>query len=208
MEKMNFKNKMQILITNLYTKNLTIIVTLCWIITSFHLTILFKYETCINCYDEKNTISYIFGMALGVIFIVYLLVISFFYINKDKIGKEKIIDIEEKNRAASFSNPNPKVFILPMYLLWIFSLSKLIVIFNEGIVEENIIKIIILLIIFIGSFLAWFCFKKTSTNKWSFWITLFSISYVLLNIYWDYFLPFLESYLRTLNCVFTSIISI
>jgi ribonucleoside-diphosphate reductase alpha chain len=63
--------------------------------------------------------------------------------NKNKIGIEKDPLIEEKSMSFGFSSRNPRVLILPMYLLWIFSLSKLIVIFyNKDFTEDFIIKII------------------------------------------------------------------
>lgn len=198
------------LFSKLYLGNSTIIITICWIVASLHLTMIYNYQDCINSYDGENTFYWMLWIALAIIFIVYLPIITYFFINKEKIGKEKDNRLEERNGYFGFANTNPKVFILPMYLLWIFSSSKLIVIFyqyfDKGMSEDFIIKIVILLVIFIGSFWAWVSFKKTSTKSWSFWITIFAISYVFINIYWEYFLPFLESYFTTLNCVFKSII--
>ena len=122
---------------------------------------------------------------------------------------DKYILIEEKSMSFGFSSRNPRVLILPMYLLWIFSLSKLIVIFyNKDFTEDFIIKIIILSIIFICSFIAWFKFKKTSNKTWSFWVTFFAVSYILINVFWEYFLQYLQSYFSTINCIFKTIITI
>ena len=209
-QKITVKEIFANLFSKLYLGNSTIIITICWIVASLHLTMIYNYQDCINSYDGENTFYWMLWIALAIIFIVYLPIITYFFINKEKIGKEKDNRLEERNGYFGFANTNPKVFILPMYLLWIFSSSKLIVIFyqyfDKGMSEDFIIKIVILLFIFIGSFWAWVSFKKTSTKSWSFWITIFAISYVFINIYWEYFLPFLESYFTTLNCVFKSII--
>ena len=198
------------LFATLYLGNSTTIITICWIIASFHLTIIYNYQDCLNTYDDKNTFIFIFWFALGTIFIIFLPIITYFFIHKKKIGKDKDNRIEENNGNFDFAEINPKVFILPMYLLWVFSLSKLIVIlyqsFNNGMSEDIIIKVIILFVILIGSFWAWVSFKKTSTKSWSFWITFFAIIYVSINIGWEHFLPFLQSYLLTLNCIFNTII--
>ena len=136
-------------------------------------------------------------------------IIIYFYKNKNKIGIEKDPLIEERGMSFGFSSRNPRVLILPMYLLWIFSLSKLIVIFyNKDFTEDFIIKIIILSIIFICSFIAWFKFKKTSNKTWSFWVTFFAVSYILINVFWEYFLQYLQSYFSTINCIFKTIITI
>ena len=42
----------------------------------------------------------------------------------------------------------------------------------------------------------------------SFASAVFAIGYVLINIYWEYFLPYLKSYLSTINCIFKTIIAI
>jgi len=212
LEKQNLtaKEKFINLSTKLYLGNSTAIITICWIVASFHLTMIYNYQDCINSHDEKNAFISIPWLALTVIFIVYVPIITYFFVNRETIGREKDNRIEERNGSFGFADTNPKVFILPMYLLWVFSLSKLIVIFYEyytnRISEDIIVKIAILLTIFIGSLWAWIKFKKTSTKIWSFWITLFAISYVVLNIYWEYFLPYLQSYLSSLNCVFKTII--
>lgn len=199
------------LFQKLYSGNSTTIITICWVVASLHLTMVYNYQDCINVCDAKNTFIFIIWLALAVVFIIYILIITYFFVNRKTIGKEKDNRIEERQGHFGFASTNPKVLILPMYLLWIFSLSKLIVIFyeyfNHGMGEDIIIKIVILLVIFIGSFWAWISFKKTSTKVWSFWITIFVISYVFINIYWEYFLPFLQSYLSTLNCVFKTIIA-
>lgn len=195
--------------TKLYLGNSTTIITICWIVASTHLTMIYKYQNCINHHDEKSTFILILWLALGIVFIVYVPIITYFFINRKKIGKEIDHNIEEKNGYFGFAETNPKVFILPMYLLWVFSLSKLIVIFYDyfkhGLSEDLVVKVFILLTILIGSFWAWLSFKKTSTKVWSFWITLFAISYVVINIYWEHFLPYLQSYLSTLNCIFKTI---
>ena len=205
------KEKFNNLFTKLYLGNLTTIVTICWVVASFHITIIYHYPNCVNTYDEKNTFIVVFWLTLGTIFIVYASVIRFFLKNKKKIGIEKIKDIDEDNDDTGMGSIKPQVVILPMYLLWIFSLSKLIVIlyqdFDRGISVDIIIKIGILSVIFIGSFWAWLSFKKTSTKSCSFWITIFAISYIFINICWEYFLPFLQSYFTTLNCVFKTIIT-
>ncbi len=193
----------------LYLGNSTIIITVCWMITSFHLTMLYKFENCVNYCDDKDTFYYITYISIIIIFSTFVPIIIYFYKNKNKIGIEKDPLIEERGMSFSFSNPNPRVVILPMYLLWIFSLSKLIVIFyNKDFIEDFIIKITILLIIFICSFIAWFKFKKTSSNTWSLWTTVFAVSYVFINIFWEYFLPYLQSYLLAINCIFKTIITI
>lgn len=211
MEKKNqtVKEKFKNLFTKLYLGNATVIITICWIVASLHLTMVYKYQGCINYYDEKNTFIFILWFALAIIFIVYFPIITYFFLNREKIGKEKDNRIEERHGYFGFADTNPKVFILPMYLLWIFSLSKLIVIFYQYFdngMSEDIIKIVILSVIFMGSFWAWISFKKTSTKSWSFWITIFAISYILINVYWEDFLPFLQSYFTTLNCIFKAIV--
>jgi hypothetical protein len=171
----------------------------------------YNFQDCININDEKNTFYWILRIALAIIFIVYIPIIRYFFINREKIGKEKLSEIEDsEERNFGFSRRDPKVFILPMYLLWVFSISKLVVIvhqyFNKGISEDITVKIVVLLIILTGSFWAWISFKKTSSKSWSFWITVFAISYVLVNIYWEYFLPYLQSYIKTWHCIFKSLI--
>lgn len=205
------KEKFINLFAKLYLGNSTVIITICWVVASIHLTMVYNYQDCINSHDERNTLFLIFWLTLTIIFIIYIPIITYFFINKEKIGKEKDNRIDEKNGYFGFADKNPKVFILPMYLLWIFSLSKLLVIFyhyfNNGMSEDIIVKIVILSVIFIGSFWAWINFKKTSTKSWSLWVTVFAIGYILINIYWEYFLPFLQSYLLSLNCVFQTIIT-
>ena len=195
--------------TQLYLGNSTIIITVCWVISSSHLTMLYKFENCVNYCDDKNTFLYITYLSIIIIFSIFVPIIIYFYKNKNKIGIEKDPLIEEKSMSFGFSSRNPRVLILPMYLLWIFSLSKLIVIFyNKDFTEDFIIKIIILSIIFICSFIAWFKFKKTSNKTWSFWVTFFAVSYILINVFWEYFLQYLQSYFSTINCIFKTIITI
>lgn len=207
--KVKIKNKLNLWFAKLYLGNSTRIITICWIMASFHLTILYKYENCINTCDNKNTFLSIFWISLVVVLTVFVPVILYFYFNKEKIGKEKIDNIQQNN--GKMGTKNPEVFILPMYIFCVFSFSKLAVIFHESVVNsfsrDNLIKIIILSLIFLCSLWAWTKFKKTSPKSWSFWITVFAITYVLINIYWDYFLPFLQSYLRTLNCIFTLLLN-
>lgn len=210
-DKKQAEKKRKNLFKELYLGNATVI-TICWIVASLHLTMVYKYKSCINCYDEKNTFIFILWCSIIIIFIVYFIIITYFFINRKKIGKKIDDKIEENHGYFGFAELNPKVFILPMYLLWIFSLSKLIVIFYQyyykGSSENIIIKIVILLVIFIGSFWAWISFKKTSTKVYSFWITVFAISYILINVFWEYFLPYLKSYFSTINCIFKTIITI
>lgn len=113
----------------LYLGNSTIIITVCWVISSSHLTMLYKFENCVNYCDDKNTFLYITYLSIIIIFSIFVPIIIYFYKNKNKIGIEKDPLIEEKSMSFGFSSRNPRVLILPMYLLWIFSLSKLIVIF-------------------------------------------------------------------------------
>jgi len=106
----------------------------------------------LNLYLEKSTnIIIICWMVTS----FHLPIIRYFFINREKIGEDKNNKIEEKNGNFGFADNNPKVFILPMYLLWIFSLSKLIIIFvkdsNQEAGEDIWIKVSILSIIFIGS---------------------------------------------------------
>ena len=199
------------LFTKLYTRNGTTIITICWLIASLHITMVYNFQDCININDEKNTFYWILWIALAIIFIVYIPIIGYFFINREKIGKEKLSEIEDSEEGNfGFSRRDPKIFILPMYLLWVFSLSKLVVIvhqyFNKEISEDITVKIVVLLIILTGSFWAWISFKKISSKSWSFWITVFAISYVLVNIYWEYFLPYLQSYIKTWHCIFKSLI--
>lgn len=204
--KIKIQNQLNQWFAKLYLGNAPTIITMCWIVSSFHLTITYKYQNCISCYDIKDTFLWIFWLALVIIFICFVPIVIYFYKNKERIGKEKINSLEEKNSYFGFADRNPKVFILPMYLLMIFALSKLIVIsydaFKDGSGEDTIIKVVILSIIFLSSLWAWCRFKKTSSKTWSFWVTVFAISYVFVNIYWKYFLPFLESYIKTWNCIF------
>lgn len=206
------KTKLINLFTQFYLGKSVTIITICWILASFHFTMIYNYQDCINSYDDKNSFFIIFWLSLITIFIVYVPIILYFFINKNKIGKEKDNRIEQRNGNFGFGNNQPQVFILPMYLLWIFSLSKLTVIMYQfyinGNSEDIIVKIVILLVVFIGSFWAWINFKKTSPKSWDFWITVFAISYVLINIYWVCFLPYLKSYFLTINCIFSTIITI
>ncbi|MCK9257184.1 MAG: hypothetical protein M0P02_03835 [Sulfurospirillaceae bacterium] len=208
------RNKIQIVkiklinfVTQLYLGNSTNIVTISWIAASIHLTMIYNFQDCISNYDEKKLFFIIFWLSLITIFIIYISIILYFFINRDKIGKEKDTKIEKKDGSFDFASTEPKVFILPMYLFWIFSLSKLIVIiYKYKFTEDFIIKVIILSVIFIGSIWAWFKFKKTSPKSWNFWIMVFALSYVFINIYWEYFLPFLKSYIKTWNCILQTIV--
>ena len=52
-------NKFNQFFTQLYLGNSTIIITVCWVISSSHLTMLYKFENCVNYCDDKNTFLYI-----------------------------------------------------------------------------------------------------------------------------------------------------
>lgn len=172
--KVKIKNKLNLWFAKLYLENSTRIITICWIIASFHLTIFYEYENCINNFDSKNTFLYIFWISLIIVLILFVPIILYFYFNKNKIGKEKLNLIEQK--TPGYGTINPQVVILPMYLFCIFSLSKLVVILHDSVVNsfsrDNLIKIIILFFIFICSFWAWTKFKRTSPKSWSIWITI------------------------------------
>ena len=209
--KQKAKEKLKKIFTKLYSISATI-VTICWIIISLHLTLIFKFQDCISCCDVENTFNLILWITIGIMIIVYLSIISYFIYNKKKIGVEKINSIEATKRQSAYASSKASIIILPFYLLLVFSLSKLIVVFyqyyHKGIGEDIAIKIIILLAIFLGSLWAWCSFRETSTKIWSFWATVFAIGYILINIYWEYFLPYLKSYLSTINCIFKTIIAI
>jgi len=198
------------LFAKLYVENSITMITICWVLASIHLTIIYKCENCINIYDEYNIFNSIVWLSLVIIFIVYIPIVIYFFIKRNSIGKEKDNCIENNSRKGMFGTNQPEVFILPMYLLWVFSSSKLIVIlhslFNGEIREYIILKITILSIILLGSLWAWISFKKTSPKCWSLGITLLAISYIFINVCWEEFLPFLESYFRTWNCIMKSML--
>ena len=207
------KAQLDKLFIKLYLGNASVIITICWVVASLHLTLFYKYENCIRTYDSKDTFLYFFWLALLVIIIIFLIIISYFIKNKEKIGKEKLSAIEDsEGRNFGFSRTNPKVFIIPLYLFGIFSLSKLIVIFYNDLWKDFnvdtsfLIKVSVLLIIFLFSFWAWLKFQETSERTYSFLATLFAMSYIGINIYWEYFLPFLQSYIKTWHCIFKSLI--
>ncbi|MFT7860234.1 MAG: hypothetical protein ABXS93_04780 [Sulfurimonas sp.] len=196
------------LFMHIYKKNSVIIIS--WIIASFHLTILYRYEKCINIYDEKDTVFLIFWLALTTIFLFYLPIIIYFYKNKNIIGHERIQEVQDED-GDGFGNAFPEVYILPIYVFMVFSLSKLIVVVYYACInsftEIFFVKITILLIVFLSSLWAWCMFKKTSNKSWTFWITVFAISYVFVNIYWESVLPYIESYIKTLNCIVKSVVN-
>lgn len=205
-------NKFNKFFSDIYQGSGTSIIIISWVLVSFHLTIYYKFNNCIVLNNAINIFNFIIWFFLIVIFFHFFIFLIFFLKSKSKIGKEKIIYIETTKRQSAYVSSKVNIIILPFYLLLVFSLSKLIVVFyqyyHKGIGEDIAIKIIILLAIFLGSLWAWCSFRETSTKIWSFWATVFAIGYILINIYWEYFLPYLKSYLSTINCIFKTIIAI
>lgn len=146
-----------------------------------------------------------------VILVIYTPIILYFFRNRKKIGIEKLNIVERNERGFGFGNAYPQVYIIPMYIFFVFSLSKIIVIlvnsFGNTFSQNLILEIAMLSAICFFSLLVWFYFKKTSDKSWSLQATIFASVYISINIFWEYFLPFLQSYVKTWNCIFQTLLA-
>lgn len=197
--------------------NLMLVILPFWIIISFNLIVYFKFNECVVLNDNLDVVLYSIWISTTILLFV-VAIISFYFWNKtkDNIGnRQQNFEIGDHTGEANsnFASEKMKIVILPLYILWIFAVSRLIVIIHgqhksfQNVDTYVFIEMGILLIILLVSFTIWKKFKSNAKKQWSFITTIYAVLYILLNVCWDDIYPYVKSYAKVINCIFIKLIA-
>lgn len=187
-----------------------------WILFSINLIIYYQFYDCVIKNDELGVIELTNIISVFIILLVATLIFLYFlFKNKDDlVDNTKSFEIISHQNSFSFGSDKHTIVVMPLYLLWLFAVSRIIVILHyAGLsilnIDKNYIfyEILILFILFVVGFSIWYRTKKYSNSKWSFLATIYALIYISLNVYWNNLYPFIKSYAKVIQCIFKNLAS-
>jgi hypothetical protein len=189
-----------------------------WTLIVLLLTLMIDYTSCLN---KALWIQLVFKVAMAIFTMQASIIIVFSYYQKTKIDK----NLKEGNDGLSgigmlseanydgtiYISESPKqLFILPLYVIAIYSISKIIIILVKGshffYSDEFFYMIMIWGALLIFSGVLWFLLKKyaDSRSQYSIKYTLIVITLTTLSIFWQYAVPYVVDIIEVSKCVFST----
>jgi len=191
-----------------------------WTIIVLLLTLMVDYSSCLK---YASWIENVFAFSMIIFTLQAIIIIIFTYYQKTiidknlKEGKDSLIGIDMLNEPSYdgktyVGGPANKLYILPLYIVAIYSISKIIIVTVKGSpsIHSNdfVYMIWIALLIFSGGL--WFILKKYTDKKdwYSIKYTLIVIALTLLSIFWEYTVPYIVDIVEISKCVFAKMLAL
>ncbi|RLA74145.1 MAG: hypothetical protein DRG11_05855 [Epsilonproteobacteria bacterium] len=188
--------------------------TIVWSILMFLVFLKINYFCCLeklNFIDDINTFS--------IILLLYFILIGglfvYFSVNIEK-EEYQIMDKDNSTTIQKVINKdNIKIIVLPLFYIWFFSLSKIIVVVYKLLGSQNysnfdIFSLIVWLIFLMATFCYWFKLKYKANTKQRFnigYATLI-IVYTCIIIFWDDLVPYIKNLLLLKKCIVSKIMEL
>lgn len=203
-------NKIHLKIGKYFYEN-TIYLTLTWTILMFLMFIKINYFSCLQKLDFVKGIENIFLFFM----LIFLTSGIFFILFSRNIRKNKREIMDKNNSQFTLELRNHddiKINILPLFYIWIFSLSKIVISLYDYFYKSISIDLTnYFLMIWVGLFLAtlfyWCKFKYKASVKYSIKYLLFVTIYTLGIIFWQELVPYVKNILLLKNCIVAEIIN-
>jgi len=174
-----------------------------WTLFSFMLFVQINYNVCIYPYEDGFRSLALVFLSLSFIFISLTLVHFLVYKN-DKLAMDDVTDDGTINSIG---------VIVPLYALWIFSFSKIIIYtynFFTNKIDVNIFQIHITIwgAVFLGSGYFWFKYLNQSDKKFDLALTIIVVFITAIQIFWtSFFLPLTKSTIEIGSCISNKIVN-
>ena len=197
----------------------TWIIGILWTIVIVITTLITNQLDCVNNYAPWLIYLLFFAGVILILDIFLLLCFSSTQKNQikrneksNKLPLENIIAAENIDRTdgGEYGKENRDLIVLPLYLIWVFALSKIIIYFakrgNQAFIND-ISALMIATAIFLFGFFYWISLKEyaNSDNRWSLKYTILITLLSLFSIYWENLLPYIKDIFEVSNCIFKSI---
>lgn len=188
-----------------------IYLTITWSILMFLMFIKINYYSCLDKLKLVTSIEHVF------LFFMLLFLISgmFFLLFSRSIQKNEraIIDKENSEFVQTIRNQDEiKINILPLFYVWVFSSSKIIVILYDFFYKNKNIDLtnyfLMIWIAFFGFSLYYWCkFKYKSSETYSVPYVIFILLYTLGVVFWQELIPYVKNILLLKNCITNEILN-
>ena len=138
-------------------------------------------------------------------FLQMILFLVYFGIQRHKVDNKIPINIE----IASKYNKENKLNLLPIFIVMIFTFTKISVFVCRqnfsNILTDIFIFIFIMTIIFIHTTWVWFKYKSKAEEKFSFELLLVSVLYIIFICKWQSLSPYVYEIIQLANCISSEI---
>jgi len=175
-----------------------------WGVFSIIAFIFSNYYSCISPY--KN----LYGMIalISIITFVSLTLIMLFHLLLYKDDSELMMDKENTESVSILDGGPIKYFVIPIYALMIFSISKILISITHY-NPSNDYALMIWIALLIGFGIYWFIMKGKAHKSWDLKLSIIVGLYTIIVIFWEStFLPFTKSLLKVGECVNHKIIEL
>jgi len=186
--------------------------TITWSILMFLMFLKINYTICLEKLNFTNSINNIY-----LVFIILFTIIGSFFLyfsHNIRKNKKQIIDKDNSNFVGRIRNHDDiKIVILPIFYIWIFALSKIIItIYKLNTTPNNDISFYTLMVwlgFFIATLYYWCIFKYKANEKQRYNIgyTIFIVLYTLSILYWDILVPYIKNIFLLKNCIMNTIMA-
>jgi len=199
-----------------YTR--TWIFTLLWSYMVIFITLYTHYDSC-WIYATWLYELFLISLIIFGFLSAFILIFTFFQTQKIRNNIEKgnnkyddldmLVEDTLPDHAIT-TDDTKKILILPLYYLWIYALSKIIIFFVKE-TPPDAIKIFFFTWIAILIFSLWLWIRSKKYVKvdesYSIKYTLLIAIITLVSIYWNYITPYIADIIRVVNCVLEQIVS-
>jgi len=188
---------------HLYHKQIGLVVFI-WSLSFFLLFVQENYKSCLGVLKEIN-----FDILLLIVYTVFscllLLLIIYFGANVYRLNKKQEHTL--KDTLNSFGFGDSTIYILPLFMIMIFTLSKIIVFICKWDISSESKNIFMFMIscTFIYTSLQWYKYMKNANKKVSSSTLLLAILYIFFVCNWNSVLPYISDIINLFRCVLSKI---
>jgi len=190
----------------IYSK--TYILTILWSFTMFLLFMKTNYHKCLEKEVLIATTNNLF-LIVAVLFMIVAIVNIIFVMFASSNNKKLLKDEEHTKEGMVFRDTTKiTILIIPLFYIWIFALSKIIVVLMKKTNDINFNNYLLIWVgLFLFSFIYWLKLKDEADEN-----QRYNISYTIIIgfstyiiIYWENLVPYIKKIFSLGSCIITDI---
>ncbi len=188
----------------------TWLITLTWLFMILSLLLLWNHKQCIKCANSMEWVTNfgVFNLVIFFLSVGILLLFTFFEISNIRRSLKKMLCPSKLLQNINLRNKDEKITIIPLYMIWIYALSRIIIFFvayyneEKSITKDIDINITWFFILFLV-FYMWNYLRIYADKNYIFSIgyTVFVIIVTLLTLWWETLIPYILDISTIFQCV-------